>query len=141
MATTHLRDPIFYMTGKPGKTRMDAIKRLHSGLELSAFDNIRKYLNVSTSELARVTRITERTLARRKQKKEKFTPEESDRIYRVALILNKTVDLFDSEEEATRWLKTPRPALDGNTPLDLLDTEPGLREVEDLLGRIEHGVF
>jgi uncharacterized protein (DUF2384 family) len=31
--------------------------------------------------------------------------------------------------------------LGGKTPLEYADTEPGAREVEDLLGRLEHGVF
>jgi putative toxin-antitoxin system antitoxin component (TIGR02293 family) len=39
------------------------------------------------------------------------------------------------------WLKSPQKALGGKTPLEYSDTEPGAREVEDLLGRLEHGVF
>ena len=32
-------------------------------------------------------------------------------------------------------------ALGGATPLDFAKTEPGAREVENVLGRLEHGVF
>ncbi len=49
--------------------------------------------------------------------------------------------MLEGEEAAREWLKSPLPALAGKTPLEFADTEPGAQEVEDLLGRIEHGVF
>jgi putative toxin-antitoxin system antitoxin component (TIGR02293 family) len=44
-------------------------------------------------------------------------------------------------EKAAQWLKTPNRALRGVRPLDQLDTDPGVREVEDILGRISYGVY
>jgi uncharacterized protein (DUF2384 family) len=32
-------------------------------------------------------------------------------------------------------------ALGGRSPLDFAQTEPGAREVENVIGRLEHGVF
>ena len=42
---------------------------------------------------------------------------------------------------ARKWLKEPSWALGDVTPLQYADTELGAQGVEDLLGRIEHGVF
>ena len=42
---------------------------------------------------------------------------------------------------AQRWLATPNTALGGINPESLLGTDRGLKDVEDLLGRIEHGVY
>lgn len=56
-------------------------------------------------------------------------------------IVLRTAEILGSQEEASRWLQTPNRALGGRTPMDLLDTEPGNRQVEDVLGRIEHGVY
>ena len=42
---------------------------------------------------------------------------------------------------ARKWLKDPAWALGDIPPLTYADTELGSKEVEDLLGRIEHGVF
>jgi uncharacterized protein (DUF2384 family) len=39
------------------------------------------------------------------------------------------------------WLKTPNRTLRGGRPLDQLDTDPGVREVEDILGRISYGIY
>ena len=40
---------------------------------------------------------------------------------------------------ATRWLKRPNRALGGKAPLAVIDTEPGARMVENVLGRIAFG--
>jgi putative toxin-antitoxin system antitoxin component (TIGR02293 family) len=42
-------------------------------------------------------------------------------------------------QAANRWLKRPNAALGGKTPLELLDTEPGVHTVENVLGRIAYG--
>jgi putative toxin-antitoxin system antitoxin component (TIGR02293 family) len=49
--------------------------------------------------------------------------------------------VLGSTDKAARWLHTENRALGGQTPLALLDTDLGTRQVEEVLGRIEHGVF
>jgi putative toxin-antitoxin system antitoxin component (TIGR02293 family) len=51
------------------------------------------------------------------------------------------VRLFESPEVAARWLRRPNRALGGERPLDLLTSDAGARVVEQVLGRIEHGVY
>jgi uncharacterized protein (DUF2384 family) len=36
---------------------------------------------------------------------------------------------------------SPQPALGGATPIEVAQTELGSREIENLVGRIEHGVY
>ena len=43
-------------------------------------------------------------------------------------------DILGGQEQASRWLHTQNRALGGQTPLDLLDTDLGSRQVEDVLG-------
>ena len=69
-------------------------------------------------------------------------PGRSDRLLRFARLFRLAVELHDGDEEAARdWLRKPARALDGETPLDRADTEAGAREVENLIGRLEHGVY
>ena len=57
-------------------------------------------------------------------------------------IVDKATELFDGDLNAvTRWLNTPNKALKNQTPLVYSGTESGAREIENLIGRIEHGVF
>ena len=56
-------------------------------------------------------------------------------------IMKQAIDIFGSQEKARKWFETPLPALGGKTPLECVKTESGTREVENVLGRIAHGVF
>ena len=61
---------------------------------------------------------------------------------RASSVFSKTVALFDGDVEAAAcWLLTAQPALARSVPLDLMQTEAGSQEVENLIGRLEHGVF
>ena len=47
---------------------------------------------------------------------------------------------MESVDDGRRWLRSPALGLGGAVPLEF-KTEVGAREVENLLGRIEHGVY
>ena len=60
----------------------------------------------------------------------------------IARIIEKAVTLFEGDHDAAmRWLASPNPDLDGQIPLNTAETEIGARAVEDLIGRLEFGVF
>ena len=67
--------------------------------------------------------------------------EESAKVIRLARIIERADDVFDSLDKAVDWLKTRNSSLSGLTPLSLVDTDVGAESVLDTLGRIEHGVF
>jgi putative toxin-antitoxin system antitoxin component (TIGR02293 family) len=94
---------------------------------------------ISTDVLHRV--IPRRTLEHRRQRQESLTQEESERAYRVANILALAETVMGDRTRALSWLTAPKRSLDGETPMDLLDTEPGARAVEELLYAIDEGYF
>jgi len=96
---------------------------------------------VGLSALAENLGIPERTLARRRAAG-RLAPEESERLLRLSSIFEKTVELFEGDvPTAVNWLSTPKRALEGQPPLKYARTEVGARQVENLIGRLEHGVF
>jgi putative toxin-antitoxin system antitoxin component (TIGR02293 family) len=96
---------------------------------------------LALSLLASILGIPERTLARRKTAG-KLAPDESERLLRVSNLFEKCVELFEGDvTAAVNWLTTPKKALNQERPLMYARTEFGAREVEDLIGRLEHGVF
>ena len=127
-----------------GLTRYDypgVISQVEKGLPYAAFERFQRNTGLTTEHLIDVLQIPRRTLARRKTTG-RFAFDESDRLVRVARIYAKALQLFDSDaREATRWFLTVRRALGGSTPLEMTRTSVGAQEVEDLIGRIEHGVF
>jgi putative toxin-antitoxin system antitoxin component (TIGR02293 family) len=51
------------------------------------------------------------------------------------------LQLFEGNLQETRsWLTTPHMALAGEAPLAFAKTGVGAREVEHLIGRLEHGI-
>lgn len=118
------------------------VEKVEKGLPLLALERLGKLLDIKGSnEVASLLHIAPRTFYYRK-KTRRLTPGESDRLLRTARIFGLAVDLFDGDREAARqWLRTPKRALGDATPLGYAATEVGAREVEDLIGRAEHGVF
>ncbi|MCP4023657.1 MAG: DUF2384 domain-containing protein [Desulfobacteraceae bacterium] len=116
------------------------IEAIENGLPISFFTFLRNQLGVADKVLADYIRIPKSTLATRK-KAGKFTLTESERLYRIQRLFYKAVKVFSDQKAAQQWLKTDAFGLGDISPLEYAKTEPGAREVEDLLGRIEHGVF
>ena len=117
----------------------EMIPWLREGVNASLYQTLRELLAISDRQLSRIVRIPPRTLKRR-LKHGRLEPDESERVARVGRLLLRAVEVFEDVEKARRWLRKPQVALGDETPLDHADTEPGARQVEDLLGRIEHGI-
>jgi putative toxin-antitoxin system antitoxin component (TIGR02293 family) len=113
--------------------------RVRRGLPYASVEAVMKTYGFDAKTLARVVSIPERTLARRRHEK-RLHADESDRVVRIARIAALVTETLGDRAKAVRWLERPNRALGGTRPLDHLDTELGAREVEDLLGRIAHGV-
>ena len=50
-------------------------------------------------------------------------------------------EVFGDAENAREWLIHPQRGLGNVVPVELAKSEIGAREVENLLGRIEYGVY
>ena len=122
------------------RTTLDWVEMIRRGIPASAVESLRKAVQLSQAELARVLGIPERTLARRKREGT-LSSEESAKLLRLARIVGRANEVFEDSRAALHWLKAPNAALVGSTPLSLLDTDIGAESILDTLGRIEHGVF
>jgi len=116
------------------------ISRVRDGLAMAEFHTAREMLGLSEEKLAALLGISRATLHRRK-KSGHLDRMESDRLVRYARLFHRATEVLGNPEKARAWLNAPAIAFDSELPLDFADTEIGAREVEALLGRIEHGVF
>ena len=123
------------------KNLNDMIEKIKEGLPAEAAVALSASLDLPLKAIAKIADISESTLARRRKKKGRLKADESDRIVRIARLRDRTVEVFEDEQRANRWLKTPLRALDDHSPLKYAESELGAQEVMNLLGRIEHGVF
>lgn len=118
----------------------ELIPLLRRGLPFAALERTMEAFNLSREEVGAVLCLPPRTLVRRKQTRQLAAPE-SDRLYRLSRVLAHAERALGTRAKATEWLHRPNRALDGVAPLTLLDTDIGATQVDDVLGRLEHGVF
>lgn len=127
--------------GVKAETALELVEKINVGLTYRSFEKLRKEMGLSARELGEIVQVAPRTLTRRKVAG-RFRPDESDRLLRASRVYGKALDLFEGDRPTARtWLSTPKQALSGKMPLELAVTEVGAREVENLIGRLEHGVF
>lgn len=110
------------------------------GLPFQAFEAVTSNYRLPRPAVSRLMGTPERTLARRKRGA-RFQADESDRLVRVARLAALAEEVLGNRDKASRWLQKPSRALGGATPLEHLDTELGAVQVEQVLGRIGHGII
>lgn len=121
-------------------TESDIVDRIRGGFPPSALRAVEERLHLTHTQLAGLFRMPERSFLRRFNV-DRLSSGESDLLYRIARVFQSAIDALGDEAKATRWLNAPNRALGGVPPLQLLDTEAGSRQVEDVIGRVLYGVF
>ncbi len=114
---------------------------VREGIPAKSLFLLAERLHLRQAEISEKIGIPQRTLTRRLAQHSRLTAAESDRAVRLAQVFSTAAETLGDEEKAAAWLKTPNRALRGGRPLDQLDTDPGVREVENILGRIAYGVY
>ena len=121
-------------------TNSRLIAAVQSGLPVRELTALQVSLDVPMERLAPMLGISKATLQRRKSG-QRLGLAESDRVVRFARLMGKATEVMESTGNARKWLNSPQAGLGGAVPLEYAETEVGAREVEDLLGRIEYGVY
>ena len=131
------------------KTVLDLSDLIGKGLPVDVLERIKKRSALTDREMSLSLGLSTKTLTRlrsRKRQKGKARParlslSQGDRLYRLARLMSIAEQVFEDRGRAHEWFRQPQLGLGNRKPLELIHTEVGAREVEDLLGRIEHGVY
>ena len=118
----------------------DAVTVIRKGSRFSSVQSLARHLGVGDAYVLRMIGITGGTVTRRRQEK-LLKPEESDRLYRILKIANLAERVLEEPDKARSWLQRNNRALGGVAPLSLTDTQAGVDAIEDVLNRIEFGVY
>jgi|SRR5579885_945555 len=119
----------------------DLIRQVGRGFSFDSMRALESRSGIPLSEIASLIGLPPRTFARRKASG-RLTSDESEKLLRISSVFEQALDLFEGDRtRALNWLTTPKRALQNETPLQYSKTELGAREVESLIGRLEHGVF
>lgn len=130
--------------GRSLEDPLDAHEMLLRGLPGRALTHLIGCLVIlrPSASLDKAVGMSVRTFQRRKERPEKpLSQEQSGRTWKFAEILAKATDVLGSQDEAEHWLERPAIGLDGRRPIELLATPAGVELVEQLLTRLEYGVY
>jgi len=84
--------------------------------------------------------VVPRSTLQRREEEGRLRPAESERLERIARLATLAEQVWESSEEAQRFLTAPHPQLENQAPIDLAATDLGTRRVETLLWKLEHSL-
>lgn len=117
----------------------DLAECVRKGLPFAALLAVMKQYGISRDVLCSILHLSPRNLLRRKDQR-RLSPDESDRLYRLARVIAHANRVFEDPEDSAAWIQSPNAVLGKQQPLNLLDTDIGVQQVDQVLGRIEHGI-
>jgi putative toxin-antitoxin system antitoxin component (TIGR02293 family) len=124
--------------GRALSTDSDLREAIREGFPPAVVEELMGASGLTLKELADSLDLSPRSLQRRRRSG-RLARFESDRLYRLARIVALAQESLGSRERAMNWLKRGNRALGGVAPIAAIDTEPGARQVENVLGRIAYG--
>ena len=119
----------------------DYIKLSNGGITKASINTLADYLGISRKYISEnIFDVSVKTMER-KEDKEKLNRKISSHALEIAKLVQHAYTVFRDEEKVKRWLNRENRALNNMKPVELLDTLSGLILVDDVLGRIEEGVY
>src|SRR5215213_8265666 len=117
---------------KDVRSELDLADLIHEGVPTRSVDLVLESGVMDPNELYSLV-IPRRTLAHRK-KTRTLSPEQSDRLVRAVRAFARAEEALGSAEKAARWIRKENRALGGRRPIELLESDAGVRIVERVLG-------
>ncbi len=130
------------LLGKQANTVLDLADLIQQGLPTQSVFHLQKEMALRDDDYAPTLGVSIKWLGRyRNTPRQHMDANVSDRLYRIARIFALAEEVLEDKEAANRWLHRPQSGLGERTPLELMKNEVGAREVEELLYRIEYGIY
>jgi putative toxin-antitoxin system antitoxin component, TIGR02293 family len=116
--------------------------QIEKGFPFHALERLKEALMLSDREVSSALDVSTKTASRwRHAEKARLPVSVSDRIYRFARLFALAEHVLEDKDAARDWLREKQVGLGAHSPIELMRTEAGAREIESLLVRIEHGVL
>lgn len=126
---------------QPIRSEFDLIALSNQGLQKASLDALIGHMGMTKKNFAEnILHLSVKTLERKKDN-EKLDRQTSSHIIEVAKVVEHAFEVFESGDKVQGWLNTPNRALNNFKPIDLFYIPTGLAMVDNVLGRIEEGVY
>jgi putative toxin-antitoxin system antitoxin component (TIGR02293 family) len=113
--------------------------RIRQGLPIALVVRLQELLGLTDEQTARLIGRSRSTYSRHRKQETELGVSEAERAVRYARLLALAAETFDRLDDAAAWMQEPNRALDGETPLEVAETDPGAILVRDLLLGVQRG--
>ena len=125
----------------PIASEFDLITAGQKGIAKASVDELANYLGISRKAMAEdIFDLSVKTMER-KSPKDKMDRRTSAHALEIAKVVQHAYEVFEDEEKLKHWVNKENKALNGTKPVSLFSTLTGLNMVNDVLGRIEEGIY
>lgn len=101
---------------------------------------LQSFLGLNGQQMSALLDMSYRTF-QRKGPEDLLGLSSTEQLIEIAEVVEHAMQVFHSPDTILEWLNSPLPGLNGQKPIELLDTSFGIRAVRQALGRLEHGVL
>lgn len=130
-------------TLQPGTDYLALVARARQGVSVAEAVEVMQTWSVPVAKFAQVLGVSPRKWSRVRTETPEavLSPVESDRLVRAWRVFEHAKAVFEDDRGVAAWFAAPNPALFGEAPLSMLDTDAGVHEVDNILTRLEFGVY
>lgn len=128
-----------FMSKEPVST-LDFLAVSNSGITMQSAINLASILDIPMKDMADLLNVSYKTISRKKNT-DLLDELSSSLIIEIAGTIATGLALFEDAEKLRRWLKKENKALMGKKPIELLNTPTGIKLVNNILHRIEEGIY
>ena len=118
---------------------IQADSAIRKGLPIESAIHLQSLLQLSKEKAARLIGRSRSTYARYQNQDADLDPSEAERVVRYARLVSLATEILNGQNAAVMWMKEPNIRLGGHLPLQMAETAPGARIVQNLLVGIQHG--
>jgi putative toxin-antitoxin system antitoxin component (TIGR02293 family) len=116
-----------------------AYQLVKRGISSKAVAPLGEFLGLGKGAIAVYLDLDRGTASRRAAKDQLLPTHAAEAVLRFLELDQMACDTFESDTEASRWLRQAHPMLDGETPLQAARTGYGAQRVKDILLAIKYG--
>ena len=128
---------------QPRTDYLALVARTRQGVSVADAVEVMQTWAIPVAKFAQVLGVSPRKWSRVRMEAPEavLSPVESDRLVRAWQVFEHAKAVFEDDKSVAAWFAAPNPALCGEAPLSMLDTDAGVHEVDNILARLEFGVY